>query len=223
MSIEDFTTAERAGARQEGRRSLGAGRLRGAAAGSSSRASCDASDRTSRTRPPRRSRSRRSRAGRDWVVRAEVGRLPLRRVPRRRRGRRCSRRRASRSRATSPRSSRRSRRSRAPRFVLDGEIVIPAGAATSFDDLLQRIHPGEEPRREARRARRRAILIVFDLLAEGDESLVAAPFSDRRARLEAFAARTSPTAARVKLSPSTRDLAAGGGVARGPRRRRSTA
>ena len=32
---------------------------------------------------------------------------------------------------------------RAPKFVLDGEIVIPAGAATSFDDLLQRIHPAK--------------------------------------------------------------------------------
>src|SRR5688572_31446835 len=35
---------------------------------------------------------------------------------------------------------------KAPRFVLDGELVIPAnyfrrGTALSFDDLLQRIHP----------------------------------------------------------------------------------
>src|SRR2546421_10013024 len=28
-----------------------------------------------------------------------------------------------------------------PRFVLDGEIVIPVGQALDFDQLLQRIHP----------------------------------------------------------------------------------
>src|SRR5688572_5934182 len=32
---------------------------------------------------------------------------------------------------------------KAKRFVLDGEIVVPAGSALSFDDLLQRIHPAE--------------------------------------------------------------------------------
>src|SRR5688572_29830773 len=30
---------------------------------------------------------------------------------------------------------------KAKRFVLDGEIVIPAGEELSFDALLQRIHP----------------------------------------------------------------------------------
>src|SRR5215217_8158660 len=30
---------------------------------------------------------------------------------------------------------------KARRFVLDGEIAIPAGSAFSFDALLQRIHP----------------------------------------------------------------------------------
>src|SRR5215213_5351828 len=30
---------------------------------------------------------------------------------------------------------------RAPRFVLDGELVVPDGNALSFDALLQRIHP----------------------------------------------------------------------------------
>src|SRR5262245_57389364 len=32
-------------------------------------------------------------------------------------------------------------RLKAERFVLDGEIVVPANGAFSFDDLLQRIHP----------------------------------------------------------------------------------
>src|SRR4051812_5103993 len=31
----------------------------------------------------------------------------------------------------------------APRFVLDGEIVIPNGDELSFDDLLLRIHPAK--------------------------------------------------------------------------------
>ena len=31
----------------------------------------------------------------------------------------------------------------APRFVLDGELVIPSGKTLSFDDLLMRIHPAE--------------------------------------------------------------------------------
>src|ERR1700745_1521593 len=30
---------------------------------------------------------------------------------------------------------------KASRFVLDGELIVPIGRRTSFDDLLQRIHP----------------------------------------------------------------------------------
>ena len=56
---------------------------------------------------------------------------------------------------------------KARRFVLDGEIVIPAGEGLSFDALLQRIHPAES------RVRRLATetpawLVVFDLLGEGE-------------------------------------------------------
>jgi ATP-dependent DNA ligase len=96
---------------------------------------------------------------------------------------------------------------RAPRFVLDGEIVVPAGAATSFDDLLQRIHPAKS-RVEKLAKETPAVLIVFDLLAVGDEAFAGAPFAERRARLEAFAAASFPPESRVKLSPSTRDFAA---------------
>ena len=35
------------------------------------------------------------------------------------------------------------KRVQAKQCVLDGEIVIPAGAGCSFDDLLQSIHPAE--------------------------------------------------------------------------------
>lgn len=50
---------------------------------------------------------------------------------------------------------------RAPRFVLDGELVVPIGGQLSFDDLLQRIHPAAS--RVSRLAQERpAVLIVFD-------------------------------------------------------------
>src|SRR5512142_2483608 len=51
----------------------------------------------------------------------------------------------------------------ARQFVIDGEIVVPAGEVFSFDDLLQRIHPAESRiRRLAKECSAR--LIVFDLL-----------------------------------------------------------
>ncbi len=92
----------------------------------------------------------------------------------------------------------------APRFVLDGELVVPtAGGALSFDALLQRIHPAAS--RVARLARETpAQYVVFDLL--GDErgrDLRALPLDERRRRLEAFVARHGGTA--LRLSPATRD------------------
>ena len=52
-------------------------------------------------------------------------------------------------------------------FVLDGEIVIPAGDRLSFDDLLQRIHPAESRIRKLSKETP-ALLILFDLLAGED-------------------------------------------------------
>ena len=92
----------------------------------------------------------------------------------------------------------------ARRFVLDGELVVPAGEALSFDDLLQRIHPAAS--RVARLARETpATFLVFDLLVdEYGESLLDVPLRDRRLRLEAFAARQIATGdPRVRLSPAT--------------------
>jgi ATP-dependent DNA ligase len=93
---------------------------------------------------------------------------------------------------------------KAAKLVLDGEIVIPAGAATSFDDLLQRIHPAKS-RVDKLAKETPGVLIVFDLLAEGDASLLQAPFVERRARLESLAAAGFAPGARVRLSPSTTD------------------
>src|SRR4051812_22278259 len=50
---------------------------------------------------------------------------------------------------------------KARRFVLDGEIVVPAGRALSFDDLLQRIHPAES-RIKKLAAATPAWLVLFD-------------------------------------------------------------
>jgi ATP-dependent DNA ligase len=44
------------------------------------------------------------------------------------------------------------------RFALDGELVIPANGALSFDDLLQRLHPARKPRAQTGRANSRAAL-----------------------------------------------------------------
>src|SRR5947208_937915 len=54
----------------------------------------------------------------------------------------------------------------AKQFVLDGELVIPAEHGLSFDDLLLRLHPAESRVRKLSAATP-AVLIVFDLLADG--------------------------------------------------------
>src|SRR6476469_1244239 len=61
------------------------------------------------------------------------------------------------------------------RYVFDGEIV-----AASFDTLGQRIHPAKS-RVERLSVETPARLIAFDLLALGDDALVALPYRERRA------------------------------------------
>jgi ATP-dependent DNA ligase len=91
-------------------------------------------------------------------------------------------------------------------FILDGELVVPAHGALSFDQLLQRIHPAAS--RVTRLASETpAWLIVFDLLADGKASLVDTPLAERRPRLEAFMTRNAADAARVRLSPTTASVA----------------
>lgn len=77
----------------------------------------------------------------------------------------------------------------AGRYVLDGELVIRAGdGELEFDALQSRIHPAES--RIALLSREiPAGYVVFDLLAEGDESLLELPLAERRKRLEALAER----------------------------------
>jgi ATP-dependent DNA ligase len=68
--------------------------------------------------------------------------------------------------------------------VIDGEIVIPDadGRGLDFDALLQRIHPAAS-RVNRLAAETPTVYIAFDVLALGDESWLARPLSERRARL----------------------------------------
>jgi len=86
------------------------------------------------------------------------------------------------------------------RRVLDGELVIrDAEGNLEFDALQERIHPAQS-RIELLSKEIPACYVAFDLLAEGDESLLEAPLSERRARLEALAGPTG-----LELTPLTPD------------------
>jgi ATP-dependent DNA ligase len=88
------------------------------------------------------------------------------------------------------------------RWVLDGELVIrDADGNLEFDSLQERIHPAQS-RIELLSKEIPAGYMVFDLLAEGDESLLEAPLSERRARLEAIAVEAG-----LELTPLTPDAA----------------
>lgn len=73
--------------------------------------------------------------------------------------------------------------------VLDGEIVVPTGTSAGqrldWEALSQRIHPAAS-RVAKLAAETPASFIAFDLLSEGDRSLLEAPFGDRRSALEAL-------------------------------------
>jgi ATP-dependent DNA ligase len=106
---------------------------------------------------------------------------------------------------------------KAPRFVLDGEIVIPVDGRLSFDELLLRVHPAAS-RVRTLVAAHRARLVVFDLLVdERGRALVDLPLSQRRDRLEQFARRWFTSNKELVLSRATTRLAtartwlAGGG------------
>jgi ATP-dependent DNA ligase len=98
------------------------------------------------------------------------------------------------------------RKLKANHFVLDGEIVISVGGEFSFDDLLMRIHPSQS-RINKLAAERPALLIVFDLLVdERGAAVFQLPLSERRPRLEKFAARFLEGSTDVTLSPATGDI-----------------
>jgi ATP-dependent DNA ligase len=95
---------------------------------------------------------------------------------------------------------------RSPRFLLDGELVVPIHGRLDFDQLLQRIHPAESRIRKLM-AEYPAIYLVFDLLAEGGHSLLDRPLEDRRRQLEIFAKHHFSKEGSIRLSPATTQLA----------------
>jgi ATP-dependent DNA ligase len=90
------------------------------------------------------------------------------------------------------------------RFVIDGELVIAMDDTLSFDALQMRLHPAESRIRKLA-AETPAMLILFDLLAEGEENLTAKPLDGRRKRLEVLV-RKMKNASVLRLSPYTREL-----------------
>lgn len=79
--------------------------------------------------------------------------------------------------------------------VLDGEVVVPTGTAAGqrldWEALSQRIHPAAS-RVAKLAALTPASFIAFDLLAEGERSLLDTPFGERRAALEALLPAPQP-------------------------------
>ena len=97
-------------------------------------------------------------------------------------------------------------RLKAKHFVLDGELVISEGKAFSFDSLLQRIHPAGSRIRKLS-AETPATYIVFDLLmGENEKLLVNEELSERRPRLDKFAAKYFVEQTQIMLSPITFSL-----------------
>jgi ATP-dependent DNA ligase len=88
-------------------------------------------------------------------------------------------------------------------FVLDGELVIPTDGALPFEALQMRLHPAQS-RINRLAAETPAIFVAFDcLLSEARKPLLAHPFEERRARLEALLAQKHHGLA---LTPYTRDV-----------------
>ena len=87
------------------------------------------------------------------------------------------------------------------RVVLDGEIVIFTGYGTDFEAMQLRIHPAAS-RVNMLAKEQPSTYIAFDLLAEGDESLLDRPLRERRQRLEKL---LGPKPESIYLSPTTRD------------------
>ena len=94
----------------------------------------------------------------------------------------------------------------AKQYVLDGELIVPLEGRLSFDALLQRIHPAAS--RVAKLSKETpARFILFDLVVDADgESLVEEPLSDRRKKLEKFAAKYLKKSKTIELSTATRDI-----------------
>ena len=92
---------------------------------------------------------------------------------------------------------------KADRLVIDGEIVVVVDGVQEFDLLGQRIHPAES-RVRMLAEQWPAAYVAFDLLAEGDESLLDLPYSERRKRLKKAVGKP------IEITPATDDRDAAG-------------
>jgi ATP-dependent DNA ligase len=93
------------------------------------------------------------------------------------------------------------------RCVVDGEIFVAIGDRLEFETLQERIHPAES-RVRLLAEKTPASYVGFDLLAVGDESLVAQPFSVRRTRLEEALADVVPPVFLTRTTSDTAEAAA---------------
>ncbi len=91
------------------------------------------------------------------------------------------------------------------KLALDGELLIAVGGNFSFDALQMRLHPSE-PRVRKLSAEQPATYVAFDcLISAKGNSLLQAPFEQRREALDALFGRTGETEA-FTITPFTRDL-----------------
>jgi ATP-dependent DNA ligase len=87
------------------------------------------------------------------------------------------------------------------RCIIDGEIVIATGDGLDFEAMLLRIHPAAS--RIALLAKETpASLVVFDMLALGDEDLRERPMNERREKLVAALGVGTPP---IYVTPLTTD------------------
>ena len=98
------------------------------------------------------------------------------------------------------------RKLKAPKFVLDGEIIVTLDAKLSFDDLLQRIHPAAS-RVKKNWQETPVTFVVFDLLVDAKgKCWVEEPLSERRKALVTFAGKYFSDPNSIAISPATPDL-----------------
>ncbi|GAA4070470.1 ATP-dependent DNA ligase [Nonomuraea soli] len=93
------------------------------------------------------------------------------------------------------------RRELPDKCVVDGEIVLRKAQELDFVMLQQRIHPAAS-RVKMLSEEYPASFIAFDLLALGEENLMEAPFSERRAKLEGIFPERGGS---IRLTPVTQN------------------
>jgi ATP-dependent DNA ligase len=87
------------------------------------------------------------------------------------------------------------------RCVVDGELVIAGPRGLEFETLQLRLHPAAS-RVKLLAKENPASIVLWDLLALGDDDLRAMPFHERRAKLEQVLAKAIPP---LHLTPATND------------------